>query len=76
MALKDTFAEAVFGINDHWSGYTRLPKFCHHYSKMVLQKWNCFPAQNYYFLGQASKITLFIFFLFQASEILTQWMDL
>lgn len=76
MALKDIFAEIILGISDHWSGYTRLPKFCHHYSKTVLQKWNCFPVQDYYFLGEASKIADYLFFLLQASEILTQWMDL
>lgn len=71
-----TFGRVILGMNEYWehqwSGYIILPEFCRPHSKMFLQKLNCFPAQDHYFIGQASKITFFS----QASEILTQWMGL
>lgn len=55
-------------------------KFCHHPSKVVLQKQNCFHAQDHCFLGQASKITaLFVslvgFFFFATSFQNSHTMD-
>lgn len=49
----------VMGTSLVWLYQT--PWVCHPHSKMVLQKWNCFPAQDDYFLGQAGKITFFFF---------------